>query len=97
MAKHKSLTYVVDFSLSSSEQSSERMRNLCRTDVLLLLLFYLAVVKVKESRNSPGLAQRFPGDLGSQISRHTAHEVGEVSLTHRLPLPPGNVPGTHFH
>jgi hypothetical protein len=29
---------------------------------------------------------------------HSAHEGGEVfSLTHRPPLPPGNVPGTHFH
>ena len=24
-------------------------------------------------------------------------EGGEVSLMYRLPLPPGNVPGTHFH
>jgi hypothetical protein len=55
-------------------------------------------VKVKESRNRPGVAQRIPGDLGSQISRHSAHEGGEVvSLTHRPPLPPGNIPGTHFH
>ena len=27
--------------------------------------------------------------LGSQISWHAAHEGGEVSLTHRSPLPPG--------
>ena len=51
-----------------------------------------------ESRNRPGMAQRVPGGLGSQISWHSAHEVGEVvSLTHRPPLPSGNVPGTHFH
>jgi hypothetical protein len=44
------------------------------------------------------VAQRIPGGLGSQISRHSAREGGEVvSLTRRLPLPPGNVPGTHFH
>ena len=31
------------------------------------------------------------------ISRHLAHEGGKVvSLTHRPPLPPGNIPGTHF-
>jgi hypothetical protein len=53
-------------------------------------------VKVKESRNRPGVAQRVPGGLGSQISWHSAHG-GEVSLTYRPPLPPGNVPGTHFH
>jgi len=26
----------------------------------------------------------------------TAQDSGKVSLTHRPPLPPGNVPGTHF-
>jgi len=46
-------------------------------------------IKVKESRNIPGVAQRVPGGLGSQISWHLAHEGGEVSLTHRPPLPPG--------
>jgi hypothetical protein len=46
----------------------------------------------------PGVAQRVPGGLGSQISWHLAHEGGEVvSLTHRPPLPPGKVQGTHFH
>ena len=54
--------------------------------------------KVKESRNRPGVAQRVPGGLRFQISWHSAHEGGEVvSLTHRPPLLPGNVPGTHFH
>jgi hypothetical protein len=55
------------------------------------------VGKVKESRNRPGVAQRLPGGLDSQISLHSAREGGEVSLTHRPPLPSGNVPGTHFH
>ena len=55
-------------------------------------------VKVMQSHNRPGVAQRFPGGLVSQISRHSAHEGGEVvSLTHRPPLHPGNVPGIHFH
>ena len=55
-------------------------------------------VMVKESRKRPGVAQKVPGVLGSQISRYSAHEGGEVvSLTHRPPLPPRNVPGTHFH
>ena len=43
--------------------------------------------KVKQSRNRPGVAQRVPGGLGSQISWHSTHECGEVSLTHRQPLP----------
>ena len=47
-------------------------------------------VKVKQSRNRPGVAQRVPGGLGSQISWNSAHAGGEVvSLTHRPPLPPG--------
>jgi hypothetical protein len=46
-------------------------------------------VKVKESHNRSGVAQRVPGGLGFQISWHSAHEGGEiVSLTHRPPLPP---------
>ena len=41
----------------------------------------------KESRNRPGVLQTVPGGLGSQISRHSAREGGEVvSLTHRPPL-----------
>jgi hypothetical protein len=48
------------------------------------------VGKIKESCNRPGVAQRFAGGLGSQISWHLACEGGEVaSLTHRPPLPPG--------
>ena len=47
-------------------------------------------VEVKQSRNRPGVAQRVPGGLGSQISRHSACVGGEVvSLTHQPPLPPG--------
>ena len=47
-------------------------------------------VKVNESRNKPGEAQRVPGGLGSQIAWHSAREGGEVvSLMHRPPLPPG--------
>jgi hypothetical protein len=46
--------------------------------------------KAKESRNRPGVAQRVPGGLGSQISLHSALEGGEVvTITHRPPLPPG--------
>jgi hypothetical protein len=43
------------------------------------------------------VAQRVPGGLGSQISWHSAHEGGDVTLTHRPPLTPENVPGPHFH
>jgi hypothetical protein len=46
-------------------------------------------ITAQESRNRPGVAQRVPGGLDSQISRHPAREGGEVvSLTYRPPLPP---------
>jgi hypothetical protein len=46
--------------------------------------------------------QAWTGPEGSRSSRlpdlrQSAHEGGKfVSLTHRPPLPPGNISGTHF-
>jgi hypothetical protein len=53
-------------------------------------LMCMCYERVKESCYRPGVAQRVPGGLGSQISRHSVREDGEdVSLMHRVPLPPG--------
>jgi hypothetical protein len=44
-----------------------------------------------------GRPKRVAEVQGSQISRELAHEGGNVvNSTNRPPLPPGNIPGTHF-
>jgi len=67
------------------------VRNMCTWTALSL-----KIIK-KQSHYWPGQAQRVPGGWGSQISWHPAHEGGKVvSFMHWLPLPPRNIPGTHF-
>jgi len=62
-----------------------------------LYIYIYIYIKVKQSHYRPGQAMSFPGEWGSQISRHPAHEGGMlVSPTHRPPLPPRNISGTHF-
>ena len=54
-------------------------------------------VKVRQSHYKPGQAQRCSRRLRLQMSGHSAHAGGKVvSPTHRPPLPPGNISGSHF-
>jgi hypothetical protein len=54
-------------------------------------------VKVKQSHYRSWQVLRVPGGWGSHILTQLVHEGGTVvSPMHRLPLPPVNIPGTHF-
>ena len=53
--------------------------------------------QVNQSLYKSGQALRSPGGSGCHTSRQSAHEDSKVvSLMHRPPLPPLNIPGTHF-
>jgi hypothetical protein len=70
--------------------TKQKAQNGYRQSSYHIYLYIYTYKKVKESRNRPGVAQRVPGGLRSQISWHSAREGGNVvSLTHRPPLPPG--------
>ena len=52
---------------------------------------------MKQSHYRPKQVLTVPGGSDSQISKHSTHGCGKVvSPTHRPPLPPGNISGTHF-
>ena len=64
---------------------------------LVLKVWPFSKIK-KKSKAISGQALKVPERRGSQISWQSAHEGGKVVRTrHRPPLPPGNVPGTHFY
>jgi hypothetical protein len=66
-------------------------------NLLLCLHFSVTVKTLKQSHHRPWQVLRVPWGWDSQILRQSAHESGKVfSPTHRSPLPPGNIPVTHF-
>ena len=65
----------------------------------VIIVIRYEIVTVTAEGKSVSL-QAWSGPEGSRKLRFpdfvtTARYGGKVSLTHRLPLPPGNAPGTH--
>jgi hypothetical protein len=64
--------------------------------------FQIIILPHKKGKGKAVPLQAWSGPEGSRKLRFpdfmtTAQDCGKVvSLTHRLPLPPGNTPGTHF-
>jgi hypothetical protein len=58
----------------------------------------IALYIIKQSLFRPAQALMFPGGLGSQISRQSAHEGSKVvNTTHRQPLLPQEIPDPQGH
>ena len=73
-----------------SKMASQQEKAFC----VLRFQVYRSVITVQREFRA---RFRKHGVRGSQISRQSAHESGKViSPTHCPPLPPGNIPGTHF-
>jgi len=68
---------------------------------LVYMTTYMSII-VKKGKGKAVPLQAWSGPGGSRKLRFpdfvtTAQDVGKVvSLMHRPPLPPGNIPGTHF-
>ena len=69
---------------------------------VLNLMNFAALIMGRKGKGKAVLLQAWSGPEGSRKLRFpdyttTAQDGGKfVSLTHRQPLPPGNIPGNHF-
>ena len=89
-----------NLSISKLRESPCLGRHGCPSPDTLWFLFLLVRITQTyffQPHYKPGETPSVPEGWGSQISRQLTHEGGKaVSLTHRSPLPPVNIPGTHF-
>jgi hypothetical protein len=80
-------------SVCSSLPPTKGLQKLTKINIIHILSNKM----VKQSHYRPEQALSVPGGWGSHISKQLAYEGGKaVSPTHRPPLPPGNILGTHF-
>jgi len=64
------------------------------TNMKIHNLRYRGCKKVKKSLYVQALI--VPRGCGAQISRQSSQDGGKISPTHQPPLPPGNIPVSHF-
>ena len=64
------------FSIHFVHGTIQNQNKFLKSSIIIIIYFiifneyynYIVYLKVKESRNKPGMSQRVPGGLGSQIS-----------------------------
>ena len=77
--------------ITAANATQLQHRNFCPISLRSVFFLINVLKKVKPSHYRSGQAVRVPGGWGSQISRQSAHEGGNVSPSHRPPLPPQKI------